>query len=67
MKVKKIFVGGIPNISEEEAEDLIRQWCAPIVPTKIDLLKRKDDPTKLRGFGFLDFEHEDFVDKLVSE
>lgn len=65
--MKKIFVGGIPNISGEAADGYIRKWCAPYKPTNVELLKKPDDDSKLRGFGFLEFEHEDFVDKLVSE
>lgn len=65
--VKKMFVGGIPNITPDEAEGYIRKWCHPDVPTSIDLLKHREDDQKLRGFGFLEFEHEDFVDKLVSK
>lgn len=68
IKSKKIFVGGIPwSVSEEAAKEAINNWAHPTPPIKIDLMKKQDDPSKLRGFGFLEFEHEDFVDKLVIQ
>ncbi|WP_411026678.1 hypothetical protein, partial [Salmonella sp. s54395] len=53
------------DISEERAKQYITQWCGEDCVPVIDLKKKREDPSKLRGFGFVEFEHEDFVDKLV--
>lgn len=65
LKTKKIFIGGLPDEADAES---IKQSLADrvrgITPTNVDLIMKKEDETKHRGFCFVEFEDEDIVDEL---
>lgn len=65
LKTKKIFIGGLPDEADAES---IKQSLADrvrgIAPTNVDLIMKKEDETKHRGFCFVEFEDEDIVDEL---
>lgn len=65
LKTKKIFIGGLPDEANAES---IKQGLADqvrgILPVSVDLIMKKEDETKHRGFCFVEFEDEDIVDEL---
>lgn len=63
-KTKKVFVGGIPD--EATIED-IQNAVADVLeanPVLVDLIKKKNEPDKHRGFCFVELDNEDDADEL---
>ncbi|ESO10971.1 hypothetical protein HELRODRAFT_132012, partial [Helobdella robusta] len=61
---KKIFIGGLPvNVTEEQLADHFNQY-GPVTEVVIMLDQQK---LRSRGFGFITFESEECVDKVVQD
>lgn len=62
-RVKKVFVGGIPNNATEEE---IRQYFGQYGTITEMELKYDKATQRMRGFGFVGFDNEDVVEKLCQ-
>ncbi|XP_031556102.1 glycine-rich RNA-binding protein 10-like [Actinia tenebrosa] len=63
-KTKKVFLGGIPDSATDED---IHNAVADVLeanPVLVDLIKKKNEPDKHRGFCFVELENEDDADEL---
>lgn len=64
-RTKKIFIGGLKDeATKEDISQVIADAVRGISPTSVDLIMKKEDPTKHRGFCFVEFDDEDIVDEL---
>ncbi|EDO36522.1 predicted protein, partial [Nematostella vectensis] len=63
-KTKKIFVGGLPeDATKEDIQEAIESLLEEKVD-KVDLIMKKEDETKHRGFAFVELNNEDQADEL---
>lgn len=63
-KTKKVFVGGIPdNATSEDIHNAVAD-VLEANPVLVDLIKKKNEPDKHRGFCFVELENEDDADEL---
>merc|ERR1719285_1197125 len=61
--VKKIFVGGLRDLQESDLENYFSQFAPPI---SVVVMKDKQTGNN-RGFGFIEFEDYDIVDKIILQ
>ena len=64
-RTKKLFIGGLKDeTTMEDIKQAVAESARGIAPTLVDLIMKKDEPNKHRGFCFVEFEDEDIVDEL---
>merc|ERR1740117_400156 len=59
----KIFVG---NLSQQTREVFLAKCMQPFGAVKCSIIMERDDPTKSRGFGFVEFETQEEMERAIE-
>ena len=69
-RTRKIFVGGLASTAtKEDVEEYFKGLCEKLGRGKVeyvDLIRDRENPSRLRGFAFVTFDSEEVVESICS-
>jgi len=63
--MKKLFIGSLAWATKDDSLRSFFEQYGPI--TSASVVTERDNPSRSRGFGFVEFENESDADKAIAE